>query len=302
MLNKAMQSPIKVLVVEDDPEFASMLRALLTEANLGQFEPVLVETLEETIIKLRKNNFDVILLDLFLPDCQGQQTFRKIIELAPEIPIVVVTGMDDKSLAIQSVREGAQDYLVKGDLDVNQLVRSLLYAIERHRSRRMLQDLSFSDELTGLLNRRGFLSLAPKHVKIAQRANWELLVFFIDLDELKKINDNFGHPEGDQALRTVANILRDTFRTSDVLARIGGDEFIALAINASNASIDNITSRLHENIDQHNQNGKRYRISISYGVARFAPEEQPSLEEMIVQADQALYENKRRKHKINQGP
>ncbi|HZD55546.1 MAG TPA: GGDEF domain-containing response regulator [Anaerolineales bacterium] len=302
MLNQSGKYPIEVLVVEDDPEFASMLEAILSEATSGQFNPVLVETLEGTLIRLQKQDFDVILLDLFLPDCQGQQTFRKIIEVVPEVPIVVVTGMDDKSQAIQSVREGAQDYLVKGDLDVNQLIRSLLYAIERHRSRRVLQDLSFSDELTGLLNRRGFLSLAPKHLKIAQRANWELLVFFIDLDELKKINDNFGHPEGDQALRAVANILRETFRTSDVVARIGGDEFIVLAINASDASIENITARLHENMDQHNHSGDRFRISLSYGVARFGPQEQPSLEEMIIQADQALYDNKRRKHETNQGP
>jgi two-component system cell cycle response regulator len=302
MLKQSTKYPIEVLVVEDDPEFSSMLEAILSEATSGEFNPVLVATLEETLVWLQKKDFDVILLDLFLPDCQGQQTFRKIIELVPDVPIVVVTGMDDKSQAIQSVREGAQDYLVKGDLDVNQLIRSLLYAIERHRSRRVLQDLSFSDELTGLLNRRGFLSLAPKHVKIAQRANWELLVFFIDLDELKQINDNYGHPEGDQALRTVANILRETFRASDVVARIGGDEFIVLAINASDASIDNITERLQENIDQHNHNGDRYRVSISYGVARFAPQEQPSLEEMIIQADQALYDNKRRKHEINKGP
>lgn len=301
MLNQSVKYPIEVLVVEDDPEFASMLEAILSETTSGQFNPVLVDTLEETLIRLQKGDFDVILLDLFLPDCQGQQTFRKIIELVPDVPIVVVTGMDDKSQAIQSVREGAQDYLVKGDLDVNQLIRSLLYAIERHRSRRVLQDLSFSDELTGLLNRRGFLSLAPKHVKIAQRANWELLVFFIDLDELKQINDNFGHPEGDQALRTVANILRETFRTSDVVARIGGDEFIVLAINASDASIENITARLHENMDQHNHSGDRYRVSVSFGVARFDPQEQPSLEEMIIQADQALYDNKRKKHRLNEG-
>ncbi len=295
MRNQPSKPLIRVLVVEDDPEFATMLRAILTETHIGQFDPTLVESLEETLDQLQKSDFDVILLDLFLPDCNGHKTFLKVIEHTPDIPIVVVTGLDDQAQAIQSVREGAQDYLVKGDLDVNHLVRSLLYAIERHRSRRILQTLSLSDELTGLLNRRGFLSLAPKHVQIAQRASWELLVFFIDLDKLKVINDNFGHPEGDNALRTVANILRDTFRTSDVIARIGGDEFIVLAINASDSSIDTITSRLHENIARYNQNGNPYRISLSYGVARFNPYEQVTLEEMIAKADQALYENKRNK-------
>lgn len=286
------------MIVEDDPEFATMLRVILTEAHVGQFDPAIVRSLEEAVTQLKKSEFDILLLDLFLPDSEGHKTFLKILEQIPDTPIVVVTGLDDRAVAIQCVREGAQDYLVKGDLDVNQLVRSLLYAIERHRTRSMLQNLSLSDELTGLLNRRGFLSLAPKHVKIAERANWELLVFFIDLDELKAINDNYGHPEGDKALRTVATVLRETFRTSDVVARIGGDEFIVLAINASDASIDTITARLQENVERCNHNGTQYRVSISYGVARFNPQEQATLHEMIAQADRALYANKVSKREI----
>lgn len=292
MEKQTSQSLIRVLIVEDDPEFATMLRVILTEAHVGQFDPAIVRSLEEAVTELKKLEFDIVLLDLFLPDSEGHNTFLKILDQIPDTPIVVVTGLDDRAVAIQCVREGAQDYLVKGDLDVNQLVRSLLYAIERHRTRSMLQNLSLSDELTGLLNRRGFLSLAPKHVKIAERANWELLVFFIDLDELKAINDNYGHPEGDKALRTVATVLRETFRTSDVVARIGGDEFIVLAINASDASIDTITARLQENVERCNHNGTQYRVSISYGVARFNPQEQATLDEMIAQADRALYANK----------
>ena len=295
MTGPVSNAPIKVLLVEDDHEFAAMLEAILTAVNLGQFVPTFAASLEEAIDLLKKSDFDIVVLDLFLPDSKGHKTFAKLIEQVPEIPIVVVTGHNDRSLAVKSVREGAQDYLVKGDLEVNQFVRSLLFSIERHRSRRMLQTLSLSDELTGLLNRRGFLSLAAKHVKIAQRAGWELLVFFIDLDELKSINDSFGHPEGDQALRTVATILRNTFRTSDVMARIGGDEFIVLAINATDSCIDTIISRLHQNIKQCNSNGKPYRVSISYGVARCNPNEQISLEDMMAEADQALYANKRNK-------
>lgn len=292
MEKQISKSLMRVLIVEDDPEFATMLRVILTEAHIGQFDPALVRSLDEAVTKLKGSEFDIVLLDLFLPDSEGHKTFVKILEQIPDTPIVVVTGLDDKAVAIQCVREGAQDYLVKGDLEVNQLVRSLLYAIERHRTRRMLHNLSLSDELTGLLNRRGFLSLAPKHVKIAQRANWELLVFFIDLDELKAINDNFGHQHGDRALRTVAAILRETFRTSDVMARVGGDEFIVLAINATDASINTITARLQENVTRYNHNGTQYRVSISYGVARFDPHEQVSLEEMIAEADRALYANK----------
>lgn len=111
-----------------------------------------------------------------------------------------MTVLDNRELALKAVREGAQDYLMKGDLDVNLPARSLQYAVERHRTLIHLKRLSFIDDLTGLLNRRGFLSLANQHMKIAQRANRELLLFYADLDELKQINDQFGYHEGDQAL------------------------------------------------------------------------------------------------------
>ena len=89
----------------------------------------------------------------------------------------------------------------------------------------LLQQLSYNDELTGLLNRRGFLSMAQQQLKIAQREDWQLVLLFADLDSLKNINDNFGHTEGDRALKNVAAVLKKTFRTSDLLARLGGDEW-----------------------------------------------------------------------------
>jgi diguanylate cyclase (GGDEF)-like protein len=149
--------------------------------------------------------------------------------------------------------------------------------------------------LTGLLNRRGFLSLAEQQLKIAQREVWELVLLFADLDGLKNINDNFGHPEGDRALRTVATILRETFRTSDLIARLGGDEFIVLAINAPAAGIQTMVARLQRNIERYNAQNQYYQLSLSYGVAQFDPHLETSLESLIFKADQALYEQKRNK-------
>jgi diguanylate cyclase (GGDEF)-like protein len=169
----------------------------------------------------------------------------------------------------------------------------ILYAIERHRNRALLQQLSFNDELTGLLNRRGFISMAQQHLKIAQREAWQMVLLFADLDKLKDINDNFGHPEGDRALRAVAGVLKETFRTSDVIARLGGDEFIVLAINAPAAGVQKMIGRLQKNIERYNQHNRYYQISLSCGVARFEPGSTISLEEMILQADKALYDQKR---------
>jgi diguanylate cyclase (GGDEF)-like protein len=172
--------------------------------------------------------------------------------------------------------------MVKGGKPAS-IKRMILYAIERHRNRAMLQQLSYNDELTGLLNRRGFISMAQQHLKIAQREAWQMVLLFADLDKLKDINDSFGHPEGDRALRAVANVLKETFRTSDLIARLGGDEFIVLAINAPEAGIQKMVSRLQKNIERFNQQNRYYQISLSYRGSVSIHAIPHSLEEMILQ-------------------
>jgi len=291
--------PIRVLLAETaELGSAPVLLKTMGEMNDGQFEPVQVRTLGEVLEQLDGKPFDAIVLDLSLPDSAGLDSFRQVAERVPDVPVVVVDWTDNRSLALDVLREGAQDYLVKNEIDAHQLRRSLLYSIERHRTRVMLQQLTFNDDLTGLLNRRGFLSLAQQQLKIAQRENWELVLLFADLDGLKKINDTFGHPEGDRALMAVANILNETFRTSDLIARLGGDEFIVLAINAPAAGAKAITTRLGENLARYNAQNRYYQLSLSYGVVQFDPKRESSLENVILKADKALYENKRRKMEL----
>ncbi|OGO63005.1 MAG: hypothetical protein A2Z45_09225 [Chloroflexi bacterium RBG_19FT_COMBO_55_16] len=288
--------PIKVLVVEvGKPESTPWHQVVSVSVNAGQFEATRVGSLNKALAALEQEPFDVILLDLVLPDSLGTNTYSQVYARAPEIPIVVTSHLDDKDQAVKVLQEGAQDYLVKGEMDAVHLRRALLYAIERHRTKVMLHHLSFNDDLTGLLNRRGFLSLAKQQLKIAQRENWELPLFFADLDGLKNINDNFGHPEGDRALQAMATILKETFRTSDLLARLGGDEFIMLAINAPAAGIQTILARLQRNLDRYNAQNRYYQLSLSIGVAQFDPRHETTLEELIIEADKALYDHKRRK-------
>jgi diguanylate cyclase (GGDEF)-like protein len=244
-----------------------------------------------------QEDFDLVVLDLYLPDSQGLDTFLQVNEQAPEVPVVVVGDEEEQPLALEVIREGAQDYLVKRLLDKDGLEKAILYALERHRYRTMLQNLSMRDELTGLLNRRGFLSLAGQHLKIAQRSNWMIMLLFADLDELKEINDQLGHAEGDEALRSVAHILRQTFRASDIMARLGGDEFIVLAVKITDEGADTIVKRLRERVQKTNQNNPLYQISLSFGLVKFDPQAKLSLEEMIARADKALYESKEAKGK-----
>jgi two-component system cell cycle response regulator len=287
--------PIKVLVVEDsDAQNGFSLRPILNKPAFNRFKLRQADQLGEALLLLVQEDFDLILLDLFLPDSQGLDTFLQVYEHTPEIPVVIATDLDNKALAIEVIREGAQDFLVKRDLGGDRLERALLYAVERSRYRTVLHNLSLRDELTGLLNRRGFLSLASQHLKIAQRSGWKIMLLFADLDGLKTINDNFGHPEGDKALRGVAGILTKTFRGSDLLARLGGDEFITLALNVTERGVEAILKRLREKVRDYNVQSRRYQISLSFGVAQFGPEEQLPLDEMIAQADKALYRDKQK--------
>lgn len=241
-----------------------------------------------------KGGVDVILLDLSLPDSQGLDTFIRMHTKAPEVPIVVLTGLDDETISVQAMQAGAQDYLIKGQVDSNLLVRSIRYSIERQQLLAELQAMSLFDGLTGLYNQRGFLNLAEQHLKLAQRTNKGFLIAFLDLDGLKQINDKFGHQEGNQALVETANILKETFRHSDIIARIAGDEFVVLAIDVSDDSAEIITDRLLKKLNAHNAKNDLYGLSISLGIACYDPKNPCSIDEMLSQADALMYEQKRK--------
>ena len=175
--------------------------------------------------------------------------------------------------------------------------RELLMEItERKRAEKALKGLSFKDELTGLYNRRGFFILAEQALKTVQRLGSEMMLIFGDLDNLKGINDTLGHKEGDQALVDTSQILKETFRESDIIARIGGDEFLILAIDATDETREVLMERLHSYLDEYNRpEGRSYTLSLSTGIAFYDPKKPLSLDELIAQADTLMYKEKRNK-------
>jgi diguanylate cyclase (GGDEF)-like protein len=159
-----------------------------------------------------------------------------------------------------------------------------------------LQSLSLVDELTGLYNRRGFMAVTEQHLASIRRNQKVPVILYADLDGLKRINDSLGHPEGDRALVQTAELLKETFRTSDTIARLGGDEFVVLAGIGKEESSDSLTARLQEKFLAHNsQTNRPYHLSISVGVVHFDADES-SIEEVTARADRIMYEDKRRKH------
>jgi two-component system, cell cycle response regulator len=291
---------LNVLLVEDDPDDVLLIQETLAEVDsILKVNIHAEETLEAGIDRLMKGDIDVVLLDLSLPDSQGLDTFMRIHAQANAVPIIILTGLNDENFALEAVRQGAQDYLVKGNVNAKMLARVIRYGIERNRTQAELRSLSLVDELTGLYNRRGFMTFADQYLKLAQRKNKGMLLVFADLDNLKQINDTFGHHEGDLALIRTAKTLRETFRKSDIIARIGGDEFPIMAMEAEKETAEKITEHLQENLKKYNnQSNSRYQLSLSIGTAYFDPEDAySSVEDLMQKADEALYAQKRDKKK-----
>lgn len=168
------------------------------------------------------------------------------------------------------------------------------------RLREELRTMALIDDLTGLNNRRGFSTLGQQQLKLSNRTKRGMFLLFSDLDSLKLINDTFGHHEGDQALIETANIHRETFRQSDIIARVGGDEFAVLAVEAYQDSGDILAARLQESLRTHNaQRNRRYKLSISVGLDYYDPTCPCSIDELLDRADKSMYEQKQKKRMRN---
>jgi diguanylate cyclase (GGDEF)-like protein/PAS domain S-box-containing protein len=166
-----------------------------------------------------------------------------------------------------------------------------------------LRSLSLRDELTGLHNRRGFITLAGQHMKMAARQRAPFAILFIDLNELKPINDTLGHQAGDDALKDTAALLRGTFRDSDLLARFGGDEFAVLAadVRPGPESAAQVLARLDAAVEHHNRSAERpFRLSISVGMVHYDPAKPASIDDLLAEADKRMYEEKRAR-KVERG-
>jgi diguanylate cyclase (GGDEF)-like protein/PAS domain S-box-containing protein len=174
--------------------------------------------------------------------------------------------------------------------------RTLWVAHDITRRKHMEQEirsLSLTDELTGLYNRRGFTLLAEQELKLSRRFKRDALLFFGDVDDLKTINDTYGHPQGDLALQEMAAILKETFREADIPARFGGDEFVVLAVDVAVENADILANHLQNVLEQHNKSGGRlWQLSISWGFASYDSEAPCKLSELISSADGQMYAQK----------
>jgi two-component system cell cycle response regulator len=286
--------PMRILLVGEAKD-ACRLRKVLDTEDSDQFHIAHVADLDLAAERLSNDPADVLLVDLGSKQRQGRAYVQAARAAAPDTPMVILAESEDELLAVEALRQGVQDFLDREHLDRYALVRSLRYSIERHRLHKNLQNLSLIDDLTGLYNRRGFLALAEQHLRMIQRKGAALLIY-MDLDNLKLINDSYGHLEGNRALVVTANVLRACFRQSDILARLGGDEFCVLMTDAGQDSAQQVRKRLQQRAEFINAlSSWNFRLSLSVGFADVPVVHQPSLDQLLRIADTHMYAEKRKK-------
>jgi len=286
--------PLNVLHVDPDDGHRRAVEKTLSDAENPAIEVAGERLLSSALKRLSRGGIDLVLLELELPDSEGLVTFERTYAFAPDVPIIVLTDLDDQEVATRTVQGGAQDFLGKREVEKGLLARSIRYAVERHRLLSALRSLSLIDDLTGLYNRRGFRELGAQHLKLARRMARGVLLLVLDIDRFKTINDTLGHHVGDRVLIRLAELLKATFRRSDLLARLDGDDFGVLAMQASDDDADLIVERFRERVREFNGTSREpYRLSVSLGVSLYDPEVPASLERLLERAEEELKEDRR---------
>jgi len=288
----------------DSPFFAKLLSkskiAGYTTVNDVYGKPALILriTMQRDIYNQGLNNFYYFVLSLtvvgfvlgivtfFLLE---EQVLSRLTRLSRDVKNIGASGNPSMRVHVTGKDELS---LLKDE--INRMLEALECSEKALRkSKEALIALSLRDELTGLYNRRGFLTLAEQQLKVANRAKKGLLMIFADIDGMKEINDTLGHRQGDSALIDTAQILGKTFRESDIIARYGGDEFIILSIENTESGAELFETRLRDHLKYHNNYESRlYTLSLSTGFARYDPENPLSIEDLLVEADHIMYGKK----------
>jgi len=285
-----------ILIIEDNIGDFELVELYLKEIEDTKIILSHVETVKAACEKLATNLYDLILSDLNLPDSNAAATVASITQAAKDSPLVFLTGLSDRKFGIEAIKAGAQDYIVKEDINTRLLDKTIQYAIERNKSKVLIEAMAIKDDLTGLYNRAGLKILLSKMVEVAIRHKKGVGVLLLDIDDFKSINDNYGHVEGDIALKELANILTQTFRTSDIIARLGGDEFLTVFLCEEQCQNGEILKRLQTHLDNFNQlNQYKWKLRFSKGVARYLPEELDEFDSMIHKVDKLMYKDKSNK-------
>jgi diguanylate cyclase (GGDEF)-like protein len=243
------------------------------------------ETVGKPIYKLGNNQWNIPILRTLLNDIVVKNIQFDDFEVDFDFPII------GRKIMMLNARG-----FIQNDIDSQRILLVIEDITKRKQLEEKLISMAFVDDLTGLYNRRGLFTLSDKLLKMFKREKKGFFMLYVDTDNLKIINDTKGHEVGNKALIDSADILREQFRESDIIARVGGDEFVVLPIVAAGETAQTIISRLQKAVESHNcVNDRSYRLSLSGGIAYFDPETNSSLEKLLDQADESMFKQKNHK-------
>ena len=277
-----------VLVVDDEEIICTLFAAMLS--HYGHYHVVTTTDGRQVLDILRREPFDVMLLDMSMPAISGLEVLRQVTQAFEELPVIIVTGHGSIEVAVESMQAGAADFVTK-PVPAAVLHLRIQKALEHARTRR----LASTDGLTGVYNQRTFQERLSQEIARAGRYSRPLSVLMIDVDHFKVYNDTYGHPQGDIVLQGLARLLQEMSRTSDTVARCGGEEFAIILPETDSVGAQTIAQRLCEQVERYPFQGQELMpggtLTISIGVATHAAA--GSKETLLQAADTALYTAKR---------
>jgi len=291
---------LPVLIVDD----SAVYRKLVKQTLEGEpYTPLLAESSREALELYEKHSPSIVITDWMMPDFSGLELCRHIRANAqyPYTYIIVLTSVTEKENVVKGLAAGADDYLTK-PFDRGELLARIgvgRRTVELHREieakNKMLEQLAYTDPLTGLPNRRAIEEWAVRQLRGAARHGFSLWVVHTDLDCLKEINDIHGHESGDDVLKRFAMLLKANTRACDMSARVGGDEFLHVMTHVPDKDIHIAVERLRQQISSLKFcfNGQAVSITASFGVCGFQGTEPPEFWKLVGEADRALYAAKR---------
>jgi diguanylate cyclase (GGDEF)-like protein len=283
----------KILVVDDEEPMRKLIVSLLSTKG---HQCVTASNGLEALDKIMEAKYDALITDIVMPEMDGLALTKELSKHYQSLPVMIMTGHADEYSAETAIASGAREFISK-PFSISEFIIRFDKMMCDHKGEETLLALSLIDELTGLYNRRRFFVLTEQYLKVAIRAKKRSLLLYIDMDDLKWINDHCGHNQGDQALIDLGSILKKTFRESDIIARIGGDEFVVL-LESTDENDEMLITRLYESIRDYNAKvSQDYKLSISVGAAQFDPEYPISIDELLSKADALMYAQKRKKRK-----
>jgi diguanylate cyclase (GGDEF)-like protein len=287
-MEQSLDKKDSILIVDDDAVILKFMKIVL---EMEGYECETVISSQAALERVQSAHFDIMITDIVMPGMNGLELTGKAKDVRPNMSVIITTGFVDNFSFDKAIETGASDFIKKPFTE-----KELIARIKHVKMQQEIRNLTLRDELTGIYNRRGFFALVEYQFNMAKRSKTGLFMLYADLDNLKIINDTLGHQEGDRALIETADILRNNFRQSDIIARIGGDEFVVFPVGTSADCVDKILGRLQKALEAYNAgNNRGYLLSISAGISFYDPELPCTIDDLLAAADRSMYERKMNK-------